>query len=251
MPSDRCSQPHPVRSKNESCSWAWRREQYHARVRQIQVSAWPGSRRGRRPAKMVRPEAHGDWSTCGSSSVRRISVLMYFLRCRCGRSSARQRRAPRPAPLTSSRAAADRRGPACGPQRPGVMRTCRSSARCRQRRRSACSRSSSCLASLHRDQTDCDEVQQADEPVAEAVLHGLHDCVAQRNHPVVLDQDEGHRGVVRISSSTSHASSSGVPIPSAATSAPSSAPAMKTTSPSMPSPIRCRPRCRPHAPRRR
>src|SRR5215210_5233193 len=50
---------------------------------------------------------------------------------------------------------------------------------------------------LARDQPDLDEVERADEAIADAVPAGARDRVAQRHGPVVLDQDQRRGGVVR------------------------------------------------------
>ena len=50
---------------------------------------------------------------------------------------------------------------------------------------------------LGRDEPDLDQVQRADEAVADPEAPGPHDRVAQRHGPVVLDQHQRGRGVVR------------------------------------------------------
>jgi hypothetical protein len=47
------------------------------------------------------------------------------------------------------------------------------------------------------DQADLDEVEGADEAVGDAEATGADDGVAQRHSPLVLDQDERRRRVVR------------------------------------------------------
>jgi hypothetical protein len=54
----------------------------------------------------------------------------------------------------------------------------------------------SCLASSAVTRP-IDEVERADEAVGDAVAAGAHDGVAQRHRPVVLEQDERRRRVVR------------------------------------------------------
>jgi hypothetical protein len=49
---------------------------------------------------------------------------------------------------------------------------------------------------LGRDESDLDEVERADESVAEPVTACAGDRVAQRHRPVVLEQDQRRRGVV-------------------------------------------------------
>src|ERR1700730_10608384 len=53
------------------------------------------------------------------------------------------------------------------------------------------------LGLLGRDQSDLYEVERADEPITDPEAPGTHDRVAQRHGPVVFDEDERCRGVVR------------------------------------------------------
>jgi hypothetical protein len=52
------------------------------------------------------------------------------------------------------------------------------------------------LGFLGRHQPDSDEVERADEPIADAEAARADNRVPQRNRPVMLQQDEGGRGVI-------------------------------------------------------